>query len=288
MELRRYDDVREFYARAEGFLVAHEAHHNLILGVCATLLRTPGYYEQPPYLATVEEGGEVVAAAVRTPPHNLVLSRTSSDEVLTLIGRDAFALYDALPGALAPADVSRPFAELWAGLSGQPYERGKAMRIFQLEAVEPVPQVPGELRRATEADRELLLKWLLAFQEEAIGETDPSRAEDWAERAADARLRGEVPAAYFWVSGGEPVSLAGCGGPTPSGIRIGPVYTPPERRRKGYAGACVAALSGLLLERGYRYCFLFTDLANPTANHIYREIGYRPVCDVDEYLFTAR
>jgi predicted GNAT family acetyltransferase len=82
-----------------------------------------------------------------------------------------------------------------------------------------------------------------------------------------------------------PVSLAGYGGPTRHGIRIGPVYTPPAERRRGYASACVAALSQQLLDRGRRFCFLFTDLANPTSNHIYQQIGYRPVSDVDEYRF---
>ena len=71
--------------------------------------------------------------------------------------------------------------------------------------------------------------------------------------------------------------MSGFGGPTPSGIRIGPVYTPPELRRRGYASALVAALTASLLESGRRLCFLFTDLANPTSNSIYQQVGYRPV-----------
>ena len=50
--------------------------------------------------------------------------------------------------------------------------------------------------------------------------------------------------------------------------------------------ATVAALSQLLLDSGRKFCFLFTDLSNPTSNHIYQAIGYRPVCDVDEYRFS--
>jgi len=40
-----------------------------------------------------------------------------------------------------------------------------------------------------------------------------------------------------------------------------------------------------LLDEGRRFCALFTDLANPTSNRIYHKIGYRPVCDFDEYVF---
>jgi predicted GNAT family acetyltransferase len=83
----------------------------------------------------------------------------------------------------------------------------------------------------------------------------------------------------------EPVSLAGYGGPTPSGIRIGPVYTPPELRGRGYATVLTAELSRLLLQGGRRFCFLFTDLANPTSNSIYQRIGYRPVADVNQWAF---
>jgi predicted GNAT family acetyltransferase len=158
-----------------------------------------------------------------------------------------------------------------------------AQRIYQLEAVSPVRGVPGSLRRATTADRELVIDWMTAFHAEAGSTAEPRRA---ALRAAETRLDSPDSALYFWVDGA-PVSMAGYTGPTPNGIRVGPVYTPPEHRRRGYASACVAALSQLLLDDGRRFCFLFTDLSNPTSNHIYQAIGYRPVCDVDEYRFLA-
>ena len=48
-----------------------------------------------------------------------------------------------------------------------------------------------------------------------------------------------------------------------------------------------AAVSELLLEQGRRFCFLYTDLANPTSNAIYLRIGYEPVCDSRELAFSA-
>jgi predicted GNAT family acetyltransferase len=90
----------------------------------------------------------------------------------------------------------------------------------------------------------------------------------------------------FWEDG-ETVSFAGYGGLTPNGIRIGPVYTPPELRGRGYGSALTAALTQQLLDGGRRFCFLFTDLANPTSNSIYQRIGYRPVSDVDAWAFRT-
>ena len=84
---------------------------------------------------------------------------------------------------------------------------------------------------------------------------------------------------------GERVSLAGWGSPTPNGIRIGPVYTPPEYRRRGYGSASTAAATARNLAAGRRFCFLYTDVANPTSNKIYMDIGYEPVCDSVEFAF---
>ena len=89
---------------------------------------------------------------------------------------------------------------------------------------------------------------------------------------------------------GDVVSIAGWGGATPNGIRIGPVYTPPELRRHGYATALTADLSqslldGRLFDGGRRFCFLYTDLANPTSNAIYERIGYVRAAESAEILF---
>ncbi|MCA9556723.1 MAG: GNAT family N-acetyltransferase, partial [Myxococcales bacterium] len=89
-----------------------------------------------------------------------------------------------------------------------------------------------------------------------------------------------VAQGVLWVwEDGEAVSMAAAVSPTPHGVRVNFVYTPPERRGRGYASACVAALSQAQLDAGRQFCFLYTDLANPTSNAIYQRIGYRPVTD---------
>ncbi len=57
------------------------------------------------------------------------------------------------------------------------------------------------------------------------------------------------------------------------------MYTPPAHRRRGYASSAVAALSRHLFDAGAREVVLFTDLANPTSNRIYAEVGYRWVAE---------
>ena len=40
-------------------------------------------------------------------------------------------------------------------------------------------------------------------------------------------------------------------------------------------------------DEGNRHCRLYTDVANPTSNRIYQKIGYRPLYDVNDYMFTG-
>ena len=136
------------------------------------------------------------------------------------------------------------------------------------------------MRLTDERDLDLIAKWVYAFWREALPneKTTPADAENTAE------IHIEDGNFFVWDDNGA-VALAGKTRPTPHGTCIGTVYTPPERRGRGYATALTAALSQLLLDQGCQFTALFTDLNNPTSNSIYQKIGYRPVCDFNEYIF---
>jgi len=288
MRLQRFDDVRAFAQRAEPFLLANEAAHCLALGLLTTLQAQPDAFgPEAPYYALVEDdAGAMVQVAMRTPPFNVILSRPAAnanvDESLALIAADVRSLYRDLPGVLGAAPLSAAFAAEWQRQTGDSFEIGMRERVYQIEAVIPVEGVPGSMRRATESDRETVARWIGAFSAEA--HTEPVEALEWADRiiTADPAMRGM----YLWEDGGAAVSFAGYNGPTAHGMRIGPVYTPPELRGHGYASAVTAAVTQMLLDGGRQFCFLFTDLANPTSNKIYQAIGYRPVVDVTIQCFV--
>jgi hypothetical protein len=283
MHARGFTDVRAFAERAAPLLLPREADHCLMLGITAELAVAPQVYPGSNYYAMVEEGGAVLAAALMTPPHPLSVSHLARPEAAAALARHLAASPFRPSGVSGPASAALAFAEAWSALSGAPYQRKIALRIYQLTAVRLPARVPGVLRRATEVDRELLTDWMFGFHTDAFGTAD----RDSARRAADRWLSSPVRGIYLWEDG-VPVAMTGYGGPTPHGMRISAVYTPPDQRRRGYASACVAAVSQLLLDSGRSFCALFTDLANPTSNHIYQEIGYAPVCDVDEYAFATQ
>jgi uncharacterized protein len=279
----RLDDAAAFLAQAEPLLLADEARHNLILGIAGNV--RDGLYEDF-RLWLVRDGGEVAGAALRTQPYNLILARPRSVEALDSL---AEAVADVkLPGVVGAEPEVHEFAELWTRRTGVPARTNMRQGVYALQEVAPTPTVAGWARVATEEDRELAVHWWIAFAEEALHEGGPGR--ERAEEMVDYRLSLRNSGILLWEDGGEPVSLAAWGGATPNGIRIGPVYTPPELRGHGYATALTAEVSqrlldGRLFEGGRRFCFLYTDLANPTANAIYERIGYVRIAESAEIVF---
>jgi predicted GNAT family acetyltransferase len=75
------------------------------------------------------------------------------------------------------------------------------------------------------------------------------------------------------------VSLAGRNRAAAGQARIGPVYTPPDLRGRGFGAAATAAVTQAALDDGAEGAVLFTDLANPTSNTLYQRLGYRPISD---------
>jgi uncharacterized protein len=274
----RLDDPAAFLDVATPFLLTDEARHNLILGVAGTAQRSPDLH--PDYRAwIVLENDEPVAAATRTPPYNLALAAPQSGEALA---RLAEAIDDDVPGVVGAQPEVEQFAVAWAARTGATPELRLAQGVYALERILPVPAAPGRMRRQTAEDTELLVEWLQAFEAEALSFLEAD--EDRARRIVEYRLNAERAGLMVWEDG-DIVSVAGFGGETPNGIRIGPVYTPPGLRGRGYATALTAELSAKLLAEGRRFCFLYTDLANPTSNGIYERIGYMRVCESAEIAF---
>lgn len=267
-----------FYDHAERWLVAREAENNLLLGIVGQLMSREHPYEDPIYLATVDdEKGRVHGCAFRTPPFKFGVTRLPDSSIPALVS-DVMKVYDVLPAVLGPVDAAEAFAREWCAQKPVRTEVGMRMRIFNAEAViEPTNPAPGRLRRAVTDEAALLTGWMAAFIQET-GVADMGAERIVQRLIAEERL-------FVWDDRG-PRTIAAAAGETPKGVRINHVYTPPEFRRRGYATIAVARLTSLLLSRGRRCCYLYTDLANLTSNGIYQRIGYRPVADVVDLKFV--
>jgi predicted GNAT family acetyltransferase len=281
MRARRVADAGAFVALVGPLLRAREAEHNLALGLLGRLRVEPRLYGFDPTFVVVEEAGEVVGCLLRTPPHGVVLSRFEDLAGVDAAAAEVIDMHPGLPGAVGPTEEAARFADAWSRSTGAAARVAVRQRVHAAAAVQAVPRAPGHMREADPDDVPTILAWLQAFADEALPEVPHVEDMELTYRRREADPDG---AWLVWDDGG-PVSLAAFGSPTPSGIRVGPVYTPPEHRGRGYATSLVADLTAERLAAGLAFCFLFTDLANPTSNAIYARIGYEPVADWDQWSF---
>jgi predicted GNAT family acetyltransferase len=262
-----------------------EDRHNLILGIATTLIDHPGFHADY-RLWVVERDDAPLAAALITVPFRLVLAEPADPAALRVLVDAVSTDGVAVPGVVGNQPHVDEFVARWTQTTGETAELSMTQGVFALERVKPVPEVAGRPRRAGPGDKELLIDWYKEFAAEALGnEENPIR--DRLEQTVDLQVDADHAAAtWLWDVNGDPVALSSYGKGTPNGARIGPVYTPPQCRRRGYGTALVAAQSKWLLDHGRRFCFLYTDLANPTSNAIYRRIGYEQVAESAEYRFS--
>ena len=193
--------------------------------------------------------------------------------------QDLAPLRQAVRRVRGPRPLARRFAEQWAAVIGVAPTLEMCSQAWVLEQVIAPRGRDGRLRLARAEDTPRVTAWLGAFAAEALGIDAPPEAV-----AADAHRRIAAQEIFLWDVG-DPVAMAGTTRPTPHGIGINAVYTPPPQRGRGYATACVAAVSQRMLDGGRQFCTLFTDQGNPVSAAIYEKIGYRPIAKFEEYHF---
>ena len=267
-------DREAFLATAGAFLRPHAAQNTIMLGAMEAL-RARGaaaFGDGAPLFGWHASGGTVDAAFMHTPPYPVVLTTMSDGHAAELAAELARRGHRA-PGVNAASGPGAAFAAAWQEHTGEAAHLGMRMRLYALDRLlPPEPAPPGGPRTAGAADRDLLLAWFDEFHDEA----GPAGPRDSA-REVDGRLgHGGL---VFWEHEGRPVSLAGRTRAAAGQARIGPVYTPPQLRGRGFGGAATAAITQAALDDGAEGVVLFTDLANPASNTLYQRLGYRPLSD---------
>jgi predicted GNAT family acetyltransferase len=274
------DPLPVFVDRVQPWLLRDPVLHNVMLSELAARRGTRD--DRPAHwIRAVDEAGEVVGAAMHTPPYGLMIGQVT-EAVAHALADHAAAHLGRLPGAFATDAVSAHFAARYAEVTGTAARPRRRSRVFRLDT-DPVPpfEIPGRAREATAADRDLLIAWTGAFVAEAEARDEPVDNS----RPIDHRLAQDRGLLWLWEDGGGPVAMAWITPPVGGMARINAVYTPRERRGRGYASGCVAAASRHAQTALASTCMLYTDLANPTSNKIYQALGYRAVADVREWVF---
>jgi predicted GNAT family acetyltransferase len=266
-----------FAAQVRVLLDADPANNVLATVLLGMLQRQHG--DPPPLFAYGTDGrGVVGAAALRVPPRPMLCTALDAPAATGLLG--VWLPEDPHPvGVNALAGTARLVAREWERRTGGRARVRTRMALHALSAVVDPPRPgPGRLVAAAPERQEMLVTWWRAFAAEAgVFGADAGAA------VAHRLARGDL---WLWENAaGAPVSLVGVNPAVAGVVRVGPVYTPPEHRSRGYASAAVAQASRNALGAGARSCMLFTDLANPTSNRIYADVGYRRFAEWEEHEF---
>lgn len=271
-------EPQEFSDRARDFLAGH-MECNVLATVLISVLAGRYRNQRSVFGYQLAGDGAITGAVMRTPPHALLASPLAADEIEALL--DAWLRLDPyLNGVNGPPETARSLTQAWVGRTGDRARLAREMAMHSLRSVvDPPRPAAGRLRRGEPAERELLIDWWQSFIEQAGGHGGGEAAANVQARLADGSL-------FVWDQDG-PVSLVATSPLVDGVVRLGPVYTPPEQRRHGYAATAVAEVSRRALAAGARACMLLTDLANPTSNKIYAEVGFQRFADWEEYEFQS-
>jgi predicted GNAT family acetyltransferase len=281
LDVVAHEDLARFWADTEAFYTADPVLHTVALTVISRRLNHPSSDGgQAAVCVTAYENGVLKGAALCTPPRPLIASGIPAH----LADDFAAALLPVQPdlyGVSGHREAAEAFVRAWTARTGRRAKENIALRLHRLDTL-LTPQVHGHLRLADERDIPLLGQWRQDFQDECLPSTPgPPDPADAIRRSIEAGNANAV-----WEVDGVPVSWAVANAPIQGMSRIGPVFTPPAHRNHGYAAAVTAAVSQWAQDAGASEVLLYTDLANPTSNGVYRRIGFVALFDATEMSFT--
>lgn len=288
LRLDFYPDPARFLSMAGPYLAAEPAVNTVVAGIAHRMLSQQrdglAGSNRDWWLVVTDHVGAVLGAAMRTarfPPYPLFLLPMPDEAAVGLArvlyerGEEVLAINGALPAVqLCAQELGR--------LVGGRVEVAQHTRLHELRRLVQPPAVPGALRLATEDDVTLIIDWFNAFNADSDAQAGRPRGASPYETPNQAEMLRRIRSSHvwFWVDdSGEPVHLTAASPPAFGVARIGPVYTPPAQRGRGWASNAVAEVSRRLQDEGARIC-LFTDQANPISNKIYAALGYEPVVDM--------
>jgi predicted GNAT family acetyltransferase len=282
MQIKVYQDPELLLKRVEEFLLRNESVNNLSLGILYSLIKKENKerINANHFFGLIESNHEVVLVLVKT-AQNLVLSGDGNrlneaiEEAVLYLSKVGLIV----PGVVGTKEVATKFAEAWKKKHNSSVLVSMRQRIYRLDRVNKLDLSSGKLRIANKNDIDFVSKWVNDFSVEALEPLTMEQVKEITEQGIrDSSI-------FLWEDQQAIVSMAKRTRPTKNGVVINLVYTPPLYRGQGYATSCVASLSQNLIDNGYKFCSLYTDLDNPTSNKIYINIGYKPMEDSIVYSF---
>jgi hypothetical protein len=256
-------------------------------------LRDRGESQEGTYAASFEGGGAIAGVAAHC-WNGIVLVQAPDPHVLGDVVRAATAATAgwnrSVTGIVGPLDqVVAARAALGLDRAVAASDEAEDLFVLDLESlVVPAALASGAVscRATREGDLALCAEWREGYLAEAFGFA--KGAELAAQSKRDALHAHRRSDSWILEAGGERVSYSAFNAKLPDMVQVGGVWTPPEKRGRGFARCAVA---GSLLDaraRGARRAILFTGEGNVAARTAYLALGFTIVGRWGLVLFPRR
>lgn len=180
---------------------------------------------------------------------------------------------------IAKPEIAEILSDYYSSKRGVDYTISMRMESFHCPTIIPPRNNSGELSRPTLDDAEVIAQFFCGFIKDGFGVD--TTVEKQMENAKKYITSSNF---YVWRDEAEIVSMAYIPHRSKRHGRINQVYTKPEMRGKGYAAMIVSELSKIIDNESLTP-ILFTDLANPSSNKAYKNVGFIECGKVNEIVF---
>jgi RimJ/RimL family protein N-acetyltransferase len=271
------NNIRRLKNGDESLVEAFLASHPETSMFLRSNLRVAGLAEEDApyhgtYLASFTADGHINGVLARYWNKNIMMQAPDQDVLRSLTAAFRASNTDPIGGVLGDeAQAQTVISDL--GLSGADFAINRAEKLYRLDLSElRVPQKENcRMVEARTADVALLTSWLRAYNIEGLGAEENAQLDEKVREGVDRTLK--EPGRWVLEDDGRPVALSGFNATLPDIVQIGPVWTPPEHRSRGYARTLLAMTLQDAARQGVRKAVLFTD--NPAAGKAYESIGFK-------------
>lgn len=226
------------------------------------------------YFGAFDENGDVTGVLAQYWNGNIMMQAPDRDVLIALINVFKEAVSRPIAGILG-ADDQASFLMDQLSLPDEGFAMNAsdglyALNLETLKLPDNFDFSNVQMVQATSEYKDVLKKWTKAYDIEALGAEDNEELNERIETEVQRIL--ENSDHWILLADNKPVCMSGFNARLPDIVQIGPVWTPPQHRSRGYARALVAMTLQKAKEGGAEKAILFT--ANPAAAKAYEAIGF--------------
>ncbi|MGE3758693.1 MAG: GNAT family N-acetyltransferase [Pseudobdellovibrionaceae bacterium] len=270
-EIRFYSDFNAYFKLIRNFVYSAEDTNNFLLSILETESNVPQKTEKKRVYAIGWSKDLPVWTAANFGDETCLM--TAGPEECVAMGCEFFIEKSPFSSMFGPKKETEIFAR------HLDLKLHHVQNMYRLDRVTKPQSGEGRSRLAEPEEAEQLAKWLELFKQETglPEKPDLPGSREWARRLSQRRRL------YVWEIDGQIVAMTAASGITEKGTRISAVYCDTRFRGRGIASRLVADVSQIVLNQGKKFCVLFADETNASANAVYQKIGYKEISKYSLY-----